>query len=104
MQYIRQTLAGSRMHAANKSMSRRADVYRDIFATLRENRGYVPYQWCYGFADYVVDRKDQFLEPTKPSTLKVLLSLAIALWQNPGAMPRATADWWSHRSASHHAS
>jgi glycosyltransferase involved in cell wall biosynthesis len=75
-------LATSRMHAANKTLSNRKTGYRESIEALSHNYGYVPFQWIYGYACYLVDGRDQFHDPIRPSIFKFALSLPMGFWRN----------------------
>lgn len=89
------TLADSRMHHANKTLSQRDRVFRETFKVLKRNCGYVPFQWIYGYLCFQADARDQFFEPFRPSILRYLESLPVGLWTNPGAAIRYIAEWGS---------
>src|SRR5258708_19656061 len=75
-------LATSRMHAANKTLSNRKTGYRESIEALSRNYGYVPFQWIYGYPCYLVDGRDQFHDPIRPSIFKFALSLPMGFWRN----------------------
>ena len=75
-------LAKSRVHGASKSVTDRAAFYREIFALLLRHFGYVPYEWVQGYANSLIERKDQFL-PNRGHTFAVAaLTLALGSWIN----------------------
>lgn len=79
-------LANSRMHAENKTLSRRRTVFREAIGCVRRHQGYVPFQWIHGYSSFLVDRRDQFFEPLLPSFTKFLVSLGLGLrvnWRHP---------------------
>lgn len=86
-------LALSRMHAANKTLGWRREVFRETFCVLRRNYGYVPFSWIYGYLCYLADGRDQFFEPLEPSVLRYLQSLPAGLMWNRSAMGRYLAEW-----------
>jgi glycosyltransferase involved in cell wall biosynthesis len=43
--YLREKLAGSRMHATNKTLGERVAVHAEISAMLRRHLGHVPWRW-----------------------------------------------------------
>jgi glycosyltransferase involved in cell wall biosynthesis len=90
---IEATLADSRMHHANKTLSQRNRVFRETFQVLKRDCGYVPFQWIYAYLCFRADARDQFFEPFRPSIPRYLESLPVGLWMNPGAMGRYTAEW-----------
>jgi glycosyltransferase involved in cell wall biosynthesis len=87
------TLADSRMHRANKTLSQRDHVFRETFKVLKRDCGYVPLKWIYGYLCFRADARDQFFEPLRPSILRYLESLPVGLWINPRAMARFVAEW-----------
>jgi glycosyltransferase involved in cell wall biosynthesis len=89
------TLASSRMHPANKTLSQRDGVYRETFKMLKRNCGYVPFRWIYGYLCLRADSRDQFFEPFRPSLLRYLESLPVGLWTNSGSRSRYLAEWVS---------
>jgi glycosyltransferase involved in cell wall biosynthesis len=88
----------SRMHAANKSLGERGDMFREAIASLRKHYGYVPFQWIYGRMLYGRDGRDQFFEDLKPSLAAYALSLPAGLRSNPRHPLRYTRDWASQMS------
>ena len=93
-QWIDRELALSRMHAANKTLSRRGDMFRESFRVLERHFGYVPFSWIYGYLCYRADGRDQFFEPLRPSVLRYLQSLPTGLLRNRSAMVRYFAEWF----------
>jgi len=83
MVYIDRDLATSRMYADNKSLGRRREQFREIVQITSKHRGYVPLNWLYGYAGYLLDGKDDFYEPSLPSLKKYLLTLGMGMWFNP---------------------
>lgn len=74
--------AQSRMHAANKTLAKRNNVYREVFEVLRRHFGYVPFNWIHSYAGYILDGRDHFFEPPKGSPLRTIVTLLIGLQQN----------------------
>ncbi|MGA3190128.1 MAG: glycosyltransferase family 2 protein [Bryobacteraceae bacterium] len=89
------TLACSRMHRSNKTLSQRDGVFRETFKMLQRNCGYVPFHWIYHYLCLRADRRDQFFQPFRPSILRYLESLPVGLWTNSGEMARYLAEWVS---------
>ena len=83
MEYIDRDLATSRMYLDNKSLGRRREQFREIIEITSKYRGYVPLNWLYGYAGYLLDGKDDFYDPSLPSVKKYLLTLGMGLWFNP---------------------
>jgi glycosyltransferase involved in cell wall biosynthesis len=92
------TLASSRMHRANKTLSQRDGVFRETFKMLKRNCGYVPFLWIYLYLCFRADARDQFFQPFRPSILRYLESLPVGLWTNSGEMGRYLAEWASPMS------
>ncbi len=86
-------LATSRMYKDNKTLRARGQVYRDIIGIVGRHYGYVPYSWLFGYACYLVDRKDQVFEMTSSSRLKILVSLALGARYNPRQLRRYAREW-----------
>ena len=86
-------LANSRMHRGNITLGHRRRVFSETIATVKRHTGYVPFQWIYGYCCYMVDKRDQFFEPLRPSILKYILSLAVGSYYNSGQMPRYWKEW-----------
>ncbi len=78
--------ATSRMYPENKTLRKRAVFFEETMQTLMRHYGYVGFQWVYGFAGYLIDRRDQFFEPFRPSFVGYALSLVLGLrynWRQP---------------------
>jgi glycosyltransferase involved in cell wall biosynthesis len=85
--------ATSRMHMDNKTLSSRRKVYQEIIGTVRREYGYVPYEWVNGYACYLLDKKDQYFDRSKPTLSSYALSLALGAYHNPHNLKRYLADW-----------
>jgi len=79
---ISQPLAYSRMWADNKTLSRRRTTFREVVQILRKHRGYVPLNWVYGYAAFLLYGKDGFYEYSQPSLLGFSLAGVMGLWFN----------------------
>jgi hypothetical protein len=90
---IKGFLATSRMYPGNKTISLRKRVYEEIIRVVKSHYGYVPYDWVYGYAAYLMDRRDQILEASTPSRLKQLLSLLLGCYYNPKQWRRYCGEW-----------
>jgi glycosyltransferase involved in cell wall biosynthesis len=75
--------ATSRMYGDNKTMSRQAETFREVIQITKKHRRYVPLNWLYGYAGYLLDGKDNFFEISRPSVLKYALTLGMGMWYNP---------------------
>ncbi len=85
--------ATSRMHMDNKTLSSRRKVYQEIISTVRREYSYVPYEWINGYACYLLDKKDQYFDRSKPSLRSYALSLALGAYHNPHNLKRYWAEW-----------
>ena len=83
MHKVNAHLATSRMYADNKTLSRRAETFREVFQITKQYRNYVPLNWIYGYAGHLLDGKDDFFEPSAPSLRKYALAFALGLRYNP---------------------
>src|SRR5207302_11160854 len=54
---IPDVLAGSRLHAATKTLGSRVKVHREINEMMRRHCGRVPERWLYNYAHTVLDEK-----------------------------------------------
>ena len=93
MRKIDGVLATSRMHRENKTMGQRRQVLRETLRLLGSHYGYAPFQPVHAYASYLVDRRDQFFEPLRPSILKYVLSLMVGLRYNAGRPFRFAREW-----------
>lgn len=90
---IEEPLACSRMHAANKSLGKKKEVFEETFRVLRQHYGYVPFAWVYSYLSYAADGRDQFFEPLQPSVWRYIESLPRGLALNRGASGRYLGEW-----------
>jgi glycosyltransferase involved in cell wall biosynthesis len=89
-------LATSRMYRENKTLGMRRPVYMEIMSAAKVHYGYVPFDWVFGYASYLLDRKDQFFDVSHPSLPKIILSLALGSYYNKTQMPRYWREWGLH--------
>jgi glycosyltransferase involved in cell wall biosynthesis len=85
---IDEYLATSRMYADNKTLSRRGDSFREIIEITKHHCGYVPLNWLYGYAGWLLDGKDGFYEPSPATPRKALLTMWFGLKHNPAKFHR----------------
>ena len=88
-------LATSRMHKENKTVGQRQPVLKETLHVLRWHYGYVPFRPVHAYSCYLVDHRDQFFEPPRPSVLKFVLSLFIGLRYNLRHPFRYMREWGS---------
>jgi len=55
--FLEERLAGSRIYAANKTMSARVQVHQEINGMLRKTLGRVPDRWLFNYAHVVVQER-----------------------------------------------
>ena len=79
---IDRPMANSRMWADNKTLSRRRTTFREVVKILRKHRGYVPVNWTFGYAAFLLDGKDGFYETSDITIPSVALASAMGLWFN----------------------
>jgi glycosyltransferase involved in cell wall biosynthesis len=96
-------VAQSRMHAANKTLSRRRAAYAETMRVLHRHYGYVPYAWVVAYSAHVLDRRDHFFKESRANRLNVLSSLALGLVINRHRV-RYLRDWFAHRGFGIHRS
>jgi len=90
---IEQCLATSRMHPGNKTLGRRRMVYSEACRILRKHYQYVPFQWTYDYARFLIQRRDGFSVPFQPSVPGYLLSLILGIRFNARHLPRFLREW-----------
>jgi hypothetical protein len=90
---IDRLLATSRMHRGNLTLSRRKVVYSEACRILSTHYGYVPFQWIYDYAIYLVQRQDVY--PAPFSVRAYLLSLLFGLRYDLRRLPRFLREWIS---------
>jgi glycosyltransferase involved in cell wall biosynthesis len=95
MRKVDGVLATSRMHQGNKTVGQRRRVLRETLRVLESHYGYVPFPPVHAYASYLVDRRDQFFEPLRPSIFKYALSLFVGLHYNPRRPFRFACEWAS---------
>ncbi len=93
MRKIDALLATSRMHKENKTVGQRRQVLRETLRLLESQYGYVPFEPVHAYASYLVDHRDQFFEPLRPSIFKYVLSLLVGLRYNANRPFRFAREW-----------
>jgi glycosyltransferase involved in cell wall biosynthesis len=79
---IDRPMANSRMWADNKTLSRRRTTFQEVVKILRKHRGYVPVNWTYGYAAFLLDGKDGFYQTSDLTVPGVALATVMGLWFN----------------------
>jgi len=93
MRKIDATLANSRMHKQNKTIGQRKAMLRETLQVLRRHYGYVPFRQIHTYTSYLVDGRDQFFEPLRPSLFKYVLSCPVGLLYNIRRPFRYFREW-----------
>lgn len=96
MMKVDDLLATSRMYRENKTLGKRHPVYMEILSTVKTHYEYIPFDWVFGYASFLLDRKDQFFEVSHPSLSKVALSLMLGSYYNRQQMMRYWREWGLH--------
>jgi glycosyltransferase involved in cell wall biosynthesis len=93
---INRPLANSRMWADNKTLSRRRTTFREVVQILDKHRGYVPLNWVYGYAQFLLDGKDGFYEIPQISMRSMALGALMGLWYNRRRPWKFAAECWAN--------
>jgi glycosyltransferase involved in cell wall biosynthesis len=86
-------LANSRMHRANKTLRQRTVGFEEASRALRRYQGYVPFRWAHSYASFLLDQRDQFFEPLRPSFTKFVFSLIVGTLLNWSSPVRFWKEW-----------
>ncbi|MEK7405340.1 MAG: glycosyltransferase family 2 protein [Acidobacteriota bacterium] len=92
LEKIDAVLANSRMHRETKTLGSRKEVFRETLGMLRRHYGYAPFSWACAYACFLVDKRDQFFEPLRPSVPKYALSLLVG-WRYNSQRLRFFKEW-----------
>lgn len=91
--YLPERLARSRLHAEAKTFASRRKVFEEIIRTVRRHYGFVPFDWAYGYADYLFNRSNREVFTAKhPSAVAFCASLVFEMWLN-----RGRPSYWTER-------
>lgn len=88
-------LANSRMHRANKTLRQRTQGFKEASRALRKYYGYVPFRWAHSYASFLLDQRDQFFEPLRPSFTKFIFTLIVGTLLNWSSPVRFWKDWFA---------
>lgn len=94
LSYLPEYLATTRMHPGNKTLGDRRKIFEENCYLLKEHYGYIPFRWIYGYACYLLDKRDQFYEPLRPSVLGYSLSLPLGMYRNWTRVWRYLKEWF----------
>ncbi len=87
VRFLDRVLARSRMYRDNKTISRRSEVYREIFHTVRRHYGRLPFSWALGRAHHVWDHGDPFFNVRRLTWVTYLIAGFFLVRYN-GSRPR----------------
>jgi len=90
---IEALLANSRMHRSNKTLRQRTEGFEEASRALRKYNGYVPFRWAHSYASFLLDQRDQFFEPLRPSYTKFVFSLIVGTLLNWSSPIRFWKEW-----------
>jgi GT2 family glycosyltransferase len=101
---VPQILAGSRLHAATKTLGSRVKVHREINDMFRQCLGRVPQRWLYNYAHTVVDERVARSRKFPFAVGLSVVSCCADLWWNDrlsADVLRTTSQWvWHNLPAS----
>ncbi len=86
-------LAASRMRRGTITLGARRRVLKENIRLLVHHYGYAPLRAVFAYAAHLVDRRDQFFEPLKPTAFKFALSLPLGLYFNRRRPACFLAEW-----------
>ena len=90
---VESLLANSRMHRANKTLRQKTLGFQEASRALRKYHGHVPFRWAHSYASFVLDQRDQFFEPLRPSFTKFIFSLIVGTLLNWPSPVRFWKEW-----------
>ena len=64
LRHLPKTLANSRLYADTKTMSRRAEIYRELFAVCRRHGGYVDRNYYLGYWNHLLHEREGIVPRT----------------------------------------
>ncbi len=74
VRFLDRVVASSRMYRDNKTISRRSEVYREIFRTVKRHYGRLPFSWALGRAHHVWDHGDPFFNVRRLTWVTYLIA------------------------------
>lgn len=89
------TLACSRMHRDNKTLSNRKIVFEEGQQLLYKHFHYVPVQWVVGNLAYLCDGRDQYFDPIRITPTTYLRTLSSGLKLNRAHPARFVLEWFT---------
>ena len=86
-------LATSRMYGDNKTMANRRNVYMETISAVQHHHHYAPFDWVFGYASHLVNRKASFFAPPPPSRTQFALALLLGAYYNRRCFRRYFREW-----------
>ncbi len=90
VRFLDRVVASSRMYSDNKTISRRSEVYREIFRTVKRHYGRLPFSWALGRAPHVWDHGDPSFNVRRLTWVTYLIAGLFLLrhnWSSPRYWP-----------------
>ncbi len=97
VRFLDQVVASSRMYRDNKTISRRSEVYREIFRTVKRHYGRLPFSWALGRAHHVWDHGDPFFNVRRLTWVTYLIAGYFLVRHNiarPRTWPSVCREVW----------
>jgi glycosyltransferase involved in cell wall biosynthesis len=94
--YLKQPFARSRMYPENKTLGARRGVFRETIRTVKKHAGYAGFGHVYAYASHLLDGRDQFFEPLRPSMSAFGLGIVLGTLFNGPSCP----EFWRECLAS----
>ena len=97
VRFLDRVVASSRMYRDNKTISRRSEVYREIFRTVKRHYGRLPFSWALGRAHHVWDHGDPFFNVRRLTWVTYLIAGLFLLRHNlgsPRSWPSVCREVW----------
>ena len=86
LRHITDRLAAARMHDGSKTFRDRRKVLREAIKVQGAHFGYAPFRSVLAYTGHLIDGRDQFFDPFRPSVTKYLGSLPVGWcfnWRRP---------------------
>lgn len=80
--HLKRPLAKSRMYRENRTLNSRREGLREAIRIVRRNAGYAPFGHLYAYSSHLLDARDQFFEPLRPSLSGFALAAGLGVLFN----------------------
>jgi glycosyltransferase involved in cell wall biosynthesis len=81
-------LASSRIHLQSKTVGGRRQAFREHIRVAKAHYGYAHFDVVYGYCQALLDRREGFFEPARPSKIRFAASLLLGCYVNRAHLPR----------------